>query len=83
MELKLMPDLCFYTTSGCHLCDQAWVLLEPIAKRKGLSIQRVDVLKDPDAEALFAEHIPVVTATKSTETLYWPFTAEDIYRWLL
>lgn len=78
-----MPDLRFYTTAGCQLCDQAWAMLEPIAKRKRLRVELIDVMDDRAAEEQYAEHIPVVTSTQRTDNLYWPFTPEDIYRWLM
>lgn len=83
MELISMPDLRFYTTAGCHLCDQALAELESIARRKQLVIQCVDVMDDPDAEAAFAESIPVIVNEQRAEPLRWPFTSEDIYRWLM
>lgn len=78
-----MPDLRFYTTAGCHLCEQAFAELEPIARRKRLVIECIDVMDDPDAEAAFAESIPVIMNEQRADALYWPFTREDIYRWLM
>lgn len=83
MESIFMPDLRFYTTAGCHLCDQAFAALEPIARRKRLVIECIDVMDDPDAEAAFAESIPVIMNEQRAEPLCWPFTREDIYRWLM
>ena len=82
-ESKFMPDLRFYTTSECHLCDQGWALLKPIAERKGLSVQHIDVMDDAIAEKQYAERIPVITQHQRSEVLSWPFTSEDIYRWLM
>ena len=83
MESELMSDLRFYTTSECHLCDQALALLKPIAERKGLSVRVIDVMDDVIAEEHYAERIPVIAHHQRSEVLTWPFTAEDIYRWLM
>lgn len=78
-----MPDLQFYTTEGCRLCDEAFLMLKPIAKRKGLAVQCIDVMEDPAAEAHYADAIPVIESARRPHALRWPFTAEDIYRWLI
>lgn len=49
-----------FTRQGCHLCDDAWALLERARQRYGFTLSQVDV--DTDA-ALTAEHgscVPVV-----------------------
>jgi glutaredoxin len=50
----------FYTRRGCHLCDEAWEMVEAAQRRHGFTVERIDV--DGDA-ALAAEHgecVPVV-----------------------
>ena len=49
-----------YTRRGCHLCDDAWALLEQAARSYSLTLSKLDV--DTDA-ALAARHgleVPVV-----------------------
>lgn len=49
-----------YTRKGCHLCEDAWRLLEAARRRWGFGLEAVDI--DADA-ALAAEHglsVPVV-----------------------
>jgi glutaredoxin len=49
-----------YTRQGCHLCEDAWRLLEAERPRWGYTLEAVDVDTDP---ALAAEHglsVPVV-----------------------
>ncbi len=46
--------------AGCHLCDEAWAILETEQKRYGFTLEKVDI---ETSEALIAEHgekIPVV-----------------------
>jgi glutaredoxin len=53
-------DVVLYTRQGCHLCDEAWQVLQRAAGRYPLSLRQVDIDSDP---ALVAEHglcVPVV-----------------------
>jgi len=73
----------FYTTDGCHLCDEAWALINPIAQRRGLTLEYVEIMDDPQAEARFAESIPVLERSDQEQPLHWPFDTAAIYRFLL
>ncbi|AUB78362.1 MULTISPECIES: glutaredoxin family protein [Spiribacter] len=72
----------FYTTSGCHLCDQALALLDPVARRRGLRIECIDIMDDPAAEAAYATAIPVVACDAREGVLRWPFDTASLYRYL-
>ena len=72
----------FNTTEGCHLCDEAWAILEPIARRRQVAIELVEIMHNPDAEARFAESIPVVERTDNQQILGWPFDTAMVYRFL-
>ncbi len=73
----------FYTTDGCHLCEEAWALIEPVIQRRALAIECIDVMDDPQAEVRYAECIPVLERDDRNQALYWPFDAAAIYRFLL
>lgn len=49
-----------YTRQGCHLCDDAWALLDAARRRWGFALEAVDI----DADAALAQehglHVPVV-----------------------
>ena len=49
-----------YTRQGCHLCDDAWLLLQAIRQRHGFSLDSVDVDRDSALAARFGEQVPVV-----------------------
>ncbi len=77
----------FYTTVGCHLCEEALVLLhalqEQLQEQDGpLQISEVDIA---DSEALMAEYgvrIPVITSDSSTGEIGWPFSLEELKQFL-
>ncbi len=49
-----------YTRHGCHLCEQAWELLEAACRRHGFALTAVDVDTDPVLAAEHGLHVPVV-----------------------
>lgn len=77
-----MSAIRFYTTSGCHLCDEARALLEPVARRRGLAVECIDIMDDPAAEAAYATAIPVIECPPRSEPLRWPFDTAALYRYL-
>jgi len=50
-----------YTRRGCHLCDDAWQLLNEERQRRGFILEAVDVDTDPALVALYGKEVPVVT----------------------
>jgi glutaredoxin len=50
-----------YTRRGCHLCEEAWELLEKARRRHGFALSAVDVDPDPEQAARYGHEVPVVT----------------------
>jgi len=48
------------SAAGCHLCDDAYRVLEEAREELGFELVRVDIAGDPALEAEYREHIPVV-----------------------
>ena len=51
-----MSELVLYSREGCHLCDEARVVLE----RVGHPFTEVDIEGDPELHRRYLERIPVV-----------------------
>jgi glutaredoxin len=49
-----------YTRQGCHLCEQAWELLERARRRHGFDLRQVDIDGDPALREQHGLHVPVV-----------------------
>jgi glutaredoxin len=49
-----------YTRAGCHLCDDAWTLLEQAQRRYGFALTKVDVDADAELAARYGLEVPVV-----------------------
>jgi glutaredoxin len=49
-----------YTRQGCHLCEDAWTLLQNWQRRHGFRLEAVDIDTDPALQALHGNDVPVV-----------------------
>ena len=71
----------FYTTSGCHLCEEAQKLLVTLQNEgMGLDIDSVDIA---DSELLLERYgirIPVVDT--AGREIGWPFSLEELRAFL-
>ncbi|MCH8263983.1 MAG: glutaredoxin family protein [Proteobacteria bacterium] len=73
-----MTTLIFYTSVGCHLCEQAEVLLAELADCLEFEIESVDIGADAALVSLYGIRIPVVKNKDSGAEIGWPFTLEDL-----
>lgn len=53
------PRVTLYTRPGCHLCDDARVVVERVCADLGEDYDEVDITTDPELEDRFGEEIPV------------------------
>ena len=70
-------SLVFYTTAGCHLCEQA----ESILLAAGIRFSPVDIEEDLDLIKRYGIRIPVVADAAGRE-LGWPFDGRAVLHWL-
>ncbi len=63
------------TREGCHLCDEAFLLLQ------GVALEVIDIDNDPALHAEFDERVPVVRdAATGNVLLEGKFTKEQVNR---
>ncbi|MCX2981437.1 glutaredoxin family protein [Halieaceae bacterium IMCC14734] len=77
MSVATTSDLTLYSTSACHLCEQALELLQPWLAQ-GITVTTVDISAD---DALFERYgwlIPVLRRGDGGAELNWPFTPAQI-----
>ncbi len=55
-----MTRVTLYGKPGCHLCDDARVLVEAVRADVGFELYEVDITLDPVLANRFGERIPVV-----------------------
>lgn len=71
--------LTLFHTDGCHLCEQAWQLVEEV----GLASQtrQCDIINDAEWLAAYLVRIPVLRDEAGRE-LGWPFTLAELGVWV-
>jgi len=75
-------ELTLYSTTGCHLCEEAEALLAlALAAGTGRPWQVVDIADDDALFQRYGWHIPVLRRADETE-LRWPFDADDLRAFL-
>ena len=60
----------FYTRPGCHLCDDARVLIEEVCAELGESYDEISIADDADLERRFGHEVPV-TFVDGHQHDYW------------
>jgi len=76
-----MINLSLYGTSGCHLCDEAYVLLNRLKSDFLFTVQVIDIADDETLSETYGIRIPVLVNTQKSE-LSWPFNENDLRAWL-
>jgi len=71
-------ELLLYSTSHCHLCEQAKVLLA----QTGVYAKHVDIVEDDALLEIYGTRIPVVKRLDNGEELGWPFDVALLLRFL-
>ncbi len=54
------PEVTVYGRTGCHLCDDALVVLRRIRAEAGFALRTVDIDEDPALLRAYLERIPVI-----------------------
>jgi glutaredoxin len=49
-----------YSRPGCHLCDEAKVIIDRVRKRHPFTLRVINIAEDPALESAYGTEIPVV-----------------------
>ncbi len=78
-----MKKVTFYTKQKCSLCDQAYEMLMQLINDIPMEINVIDITHPHNRQGgKYDERIPVITTPNSDTELGWPFTHEDLRRYL-
>lgn len=78
----MVPSFYLYSTSGCHLCEQAEALLQPFLRVGLFHVQVVEICHDEELVKRYGVRIPVLAcAAKGLEELGWPFDQAQVWSW--
>lgn len=73
----------FYTTVGCHLCEQAAQHVSEVrADFEGLDIVEIDIADSDELVELYGIRIPVIKLEGQDEDLGWPFDVAQLQSYL-
>ena len=67
-----------YGKAGCHLCDDARVVVERVRADHRFELREVDIALDPELHRAYGERIPVLEV--DGEELFEFFVDEDALR---
>lgn len=73
-----MNKLILYTTEGCHLCEQAELLLQELADSISFKLDTVDISVNEALVDRYGIRIPVVKNVESGKEIAWPFALTDL-----
>jgi len=71
-------DINLYSTSACHLCEQAEELIEKTFLPGALRLHKVDIVEEESLVEEYGVRIPVLKRLDTGEELGWPFDREDL-----
>lgn len=70
----MAQTLLLYTTTGCHLCEQAEAVLRSVAADASApGWTPVEISDDPALVSAYGLRIPVIRLQGQEEDLGWPF----------
>lgn len=76
-----LPECQLFGTLGCHLCEQAEVVVMPLVEN-GLLVELLDIAERSDWVDRYGLRIPVLRRVDTGAELNWPFEVEQIVRFL-
>jgi len=77
-----MLELNLYSTSHCHLCEQAESLLMSLSEQYDIQWHTIEITEDDKLMQMYGVKIPVIKRTDNNNELNWPFTSEQLIRFL-
>lgn len=80
--IKVKINLNLYSTSHCHLCDQAVVLLRNVPNQFDIHWLNIEITDDSSLLERYGFKIPVLKRMDTNNEISWPFTSEDIEKLL-
>ena len=74
--------LTLYSTSACHLCEQAIRLLKSISELAEITVVITDISDSVELVERYGIRIPVLAVESQDSELAWPFNSADVKHFL-
>ncbi|ARN76470.1 glutaredoxin family protein [Oceanicoccus sagamiensis] len=76
-----MKELILYSTVGCHLCELALELIEPLLDAQTVIVE-VDISDADELMERYGIRIPVVARADNGAEIGWPFDQQQFLAFL-
>ena len=73
-----MKKLKFFTTEGCHLCEQAGLIVNALHEGYSFEMEIVDIATEEDLVQKYGLIIPVLLNIENNEVLCRPFDRDGV-----
>ncbi len=73
-----MINFILYSTTGCHLCEQAVEVLQTALQGETCMLDEIDIANDDLLMEQYGVRIPVLKNPKNDKEVGWPFGPEDV-----
>ena len=77
-----MLRLKLYSTSHCHLCEQAESFLVNLANEYDIGWQIIEITENNELYENYSLIIPVIKRLDNNVEISWPFTEVDIHAFI-
>jgi len=74
-----MIKLILLGTSGCHLCEEAELIMSSCQQ---VDIELIDIAEQEQWQEKYAIRIPVLYHVESTSELGWPFELQQVQQFI-
>ncbi len=74
--------LVLYTSLGCHLCEEAKILLNRVGIIQEQGYQETDISDSDELTSLYGIRVPVIKNQRNGDELSWPFNEQELRNWL-
>ena len=72
-----------YTTVGCHLCEEALVMLQRLQGSHAFDICEVEISESESLMDRYGIRIPVIAVDGGGTELGWPFNVEQLEAFII
>lgn len=77
-----MREIYLYSTAGCHLCELAKEIVQPLVDTSLLKLKEVDIAESDELIERYGIRIPVLKFSDCGAELGWPFSSDQAAHFL-
>jgi hypothetical protein len=78
----MTETILFYTTLGCHLCDEAKAIWQATLNPEFFTVEEVEIADSDVLIEQYGSRIPVLKRMKDGTELGWPFSVQQLIAFL-